>query len=294
MPELPEVETVRRGLYDVLVGAKFTHVEQRRPDLRFPLPENFAARLEGQRVEDLTRRAKYLLAELESGEMLAMHLGMSGRFTIEWPETERQRPGQFTHDHNMRGQHDHIVFHMSSGATVRYNDVRRFGFMDLVPAGGLAEHKHFCKLGVEPLGPDLTPRYLAEAAADRRTSLKAFLMDQHIIAGLGNIYVCEALYRAGLSPQRVSATLARKNGAPSQRAQRLTDAVVAVLRDAIEAGGSTLRDYQQADGSLGYFQHAFAVYGREGEPCPKGSCAGVIARLAQNGRSTFYCPRCQR
>lgn len=294
MPELPEVETVCRGLAPVLVGARFLEVEQRRETLRFPLPDRFADRLRGQMVRALSRRAKYILADLDGGDVLAVHLGMSGRFSIERSAGKGRKPGRFFHFAGTDPAHDHLVFRMSNGATVRYNDVRRFGYMTLVAADELPGHKLFRNLGVEPLGNALTAAHLATACAGKQTSLKAALMDQRIIAGLGNIYVCEALFRAGLSPRRKAGILATRAGAPSVRAERLVSAVQAVLREAIEAGGSTLRDYHQADGSLGYFQHSFAVYGRAGLSCARPGCGGTVRRIAQTGRSTFYCPRCQR
>ncbi|MGI9385448.1 MAG: bifunctional DNA-formamidopyrimidine glycosylase/DNA-(apurinic or apyrimidinic site) lyase [Methyloligellaceae bacterium] len=293
MPELPEVETVCRGLEPVLVGARFLDVEQRRDRLRFPLPDRFADRLRGQMVRAVNRRAKYILAELDGGDVLAIHLGMSGRFTIERRASKAKKPGRFFHAAGTDPAHDHLVFRMSNGATVRYNDVRRFGYMTLVAAEELSDHPLFRDLGVEPLGNALTAAHLATACAGKQASLKAALMDQRIIAGLGNIYVCEALFRAGLSPRHKAAILATKAGAPSVRAERLVTAIQAILRDAIEAGGSTLRDYHQADGSLGYFQHSFAVYGRAGQICARPGCGGIIRRVAQTGRSTFYCPRCQ-
>jgi formamidopyrimidine-DNA glycosylase len=295
MPELPEVETVRRGLEPVLSGKRFKTVVQRRPDLRFPLPERFSARLEGAKVQRLERRAKYILAHLDSGEVLTMHLGMTGRFTISVPGgANGTQLGEFTYEHGADPTHDHIVFTMSGGATVTYNDARRFGYMTLMPEAELALHPHFRGLGVEPLGDDLTPEYLAAKALGKKVDLKAFLMDQRIVAGLGNIYVCEALYRSHLSPYREAHKLATKTGKPKPDAERLIAAIRAVLREAIEAGGSTLRDYKQTDGSLGYFQHRFAVYGREGEACMTPRCRGKVRRKTQGGRSTFYCPVCQR
>ena len=291
MPELPEVETVRRGLEGALVGARFERVEQRRPDLRFPLPERFVQRLEGRRIDKLARRAKYLLADLDTGEVLAMHLGMSGRFSIHEAQQSRHaladRP---TQDHDA---HDHVVFHMSNGARVVYNDVRRFGFMDLIAAGELDRHKLFRGLGVEPLSAALSPDFVAQAFAGKQTSLKAALLDQRLIAGLGNIYVCEALHRAKLSPRRQAASLVTRAKRPGARLKRLVPAIKSVLEEAIAAGGSTLRYYQQADGSLGYFQKSFAVYGRAGQCCPRAACGGEIQRIVQSGRSTFYCSRCQ-
>ena len=295
MPELPEVETVRRGLEPVMAGRRLVRIEQRRPDLRFPLPERFAARLEGRTVRALGRRAKYLMAEIEGGETLAMHLGMTGRFTIAVPGgANGTMLGEFTHEAGGDPAHDHVVFHLEGGATVTYNDARRFGYMSLIPAAGMAEHPHFKGLGIEPLGAELTPEFLARAAEGRRSDLKAFLLDQRIVAGLGNIYVCEALWRARLNPARAAGVLARRGGKPTERAERLVPEIRAVLEAAIEAGGSTLRDYRHADGALGYFQHSFAVYGREGEPCPTPGCKAPIRRLVQSGRSTFYCAKCQR
>lgn len=298
MPELPEVEIVRRGLEPVLVGHTFGRVEQHRPDLRFPLPKNFAERLRGRRVERLERRAKYLLAHLSGGNVLLMHLGMTGCFTVHVGmsaahEQHGKRPRGVIGD-NSRGTHDHVVFHMQHDGTVTYNDPRRFGFMLLIPEAELSEHPMLRALGVEPLGNELTPDYLASRARGKKVALKPLLADQRVIAGVGNIYACEALYRARLSPKRPAATLATKAGRPTQRAHDLVAAVRAVLEDAIKAGGSTLRDYRHADGALGEFQHTFAVYGREGKPCPRKGCGGTVRRIVQAGRSTFYCPRCQR
>ena len=295
MPELPEVETVRRGLQPAMEGATFRAVDQRRPDLRFPLPDRFADRLTGQRLVALRRRAKFLVAELSGGESLIMHLGMSGRFTIEEGASGgRGKPGQFVHDVGGIAAHDHIVFEMSSGARVTFNDPRRFGYMDLVATGTIEACKHFAGLGIEPLGNAFDAVYVARRARGRTADLKAFLLDQRNVAGLGNIYVCEALHRAGISPRRKAGTLAKANGKPADRTERLTIAIRQVLHEAIEAGGSTLRDFAKADGALGYFQHAFHVYGREGEPCVTPECPGTVKRIIQAGRSTFWCSRCQR
>lgn len=294
MPELPEVETVRRGLEPVLVNQRLVGVEQRRANLRFPFPDDFVRRVEGCKVVRLGRRAKYLVAELDSGEALIMHLGMSGRFTIEQPGAAARAPGDFTHGTEKMAAHDHVVFHAANGARVTYNDPRRFGFMDLVAADGLETCRHFSSMGIEPLGNQLNAAYIAERAAGRTTDLKAFLLDQRHIAGLGNIYVCEALYRARISPRRLAGSLANARGKPTARAERLVPLIREVLDDAIAAGGSTLRDYRAADGALGYFQHTFAVYGREGEPCPTDGCRGMVQRITQAGRSTFYCGRCQK
>lgn len=297
MPELPEVETVRRGLAPVLENAVFLRVRQRRAGLRFPFPANFARRLKGRRVTQLTRRAKYLLAHLDNGEVLAMHLGMSGRFIIGTKGDEggadSRATGKFARAAGDDARHDHVVFEMSNGAVIRYNDARRFGSMTLIPAAALAEHPQFARLGVEPLGDELTPEGLATRARQRRQSLKAFLLDQHVVAGIGNIYACEALYRARLAPQKPASVLASAKGVPTAAARRLVKAIKTVLAEAIAAGGSSLRDYRKADGSLGYFQHSFAVYGREGQVCQRQGCGGIVERMVQNGRSTSYCPRCQ-
>ncbi len=289
MPELPEVETVRRGLEPAMAGQTFEKVEQRRADLRFPFPADFAARLTGRRIEAITRRAKYLFADLDDGETLIMHLGMSGSFRVD-----ADTPGVFHHDRSRIAAHDHVVFHVSGGATVTYNDPRRFGFMLLEPRATLAEHKLFRDMGVEPLGNELDGDLLARLFAGKAAPLKAALLDQSLVAGLGNIYVCESLHRAHLSPRRAAGTLARKDGAPTERANLLASVIRDVLGEALEAGGSSLRDHRQADGSLGYFQHQFRVYDREGVPCPTAGCGGVIKRMIQSGRSTFYCGECQR
>jgi formamidopyrimidine-DNA glycosylase len=293
MPELPEVETVRRGLQPAMEGARFVAVETRRPDLRWPLPERMAARLQGRRVDALSRRAKYLMAELDSNEVLLMHLGMSGSFRTSM-HGANERPGSFHHPRSGLAAHDHVVFEMSSGATVVFNDPRRFGFMLLLPRQELLAHPLMASLGPEPLGNAFDAAMLARACTAKKTSLKAALSDQKVVAGLGNIYVCEALHRARLSPKRMAATLALRSGAPGPRAGFLVDAVKAVLADAIRAGGSSLRDHRRTDGELGYFQHNFRVYDREGEPCPTPGCRGVVRRIVQVGRSTFYCPACQR
>ncbi len=296
MPELPEVETIRRGLAPFLEGASFSRVELRRADLRFPFPPGFAGRLQGEQILRLDRRAKYILAELESGLCLAMHLGMTGRFSIMphiAPDSDPITPGAFYYDHPALPQHDHVIFDLSHGGAVRYNDVRRFGYMTLIEQGERAAHELFRNLGVEPLTDALSPAFLREKAEGRVQPLKHFLMDQRIIAGLGNIYVCEALFRAGLSPNAEARSLARQGRGGPRAADNLAAAIKAVLSDAIEAGGSSLRDYRHADGSAGSFQEKFNVYGRAGEPCPNG-CGSVIERMVQQGRSTFFCPACQR
>jgi formamidopyrimidine-DNA glycosylase len=292
MPEMPEVETVRRGLAPVLIGARIEAVELRRPDLRFPFPERFVARLTGRRIDGVSRRAKYLLAALDGGETLIMHLGMSGSFRIE--QDGAQTPGAFHFERSKSAAHDHVVIHLSNGARIVYNDPRRFGFMLLAPSQELAAHRLFADLGVEPLGGEFDAAALARLFAGRKTPLKAALLDQRLVAGLGNIYVCEALHRAGLSPLREASVIAGAKGAPNAKAKKLAAAIRAVLEEAVAAGGSTLRDHRQTDGALGYFQHSFIVYGKEGAACRRARCAGTIARIVQAGRSTFYCPTCQK
>lgn len=287
MPELPEVEIVRRGLEPAMAGARLTAVALRRPDLRFPLPEGFAARLEGARIERLDRRGKYLVAPLSTGEALIMHLGMSGRFTLGGARPAAAGALYFAAPPDPR--HDHVVFELASGrrkTRLTYNDPRRFGFMDLAPASELDASRHFAGMGPEPLGDDFTPAGLSAVLAGRRTPLKSALLDQSVVAGVGNIYASEALFRARLSPRRLAAS------AVGARAHRLHGAVRAVLVEAIEAGGSTLRDFAGSDGALGYFQHRFAVYDRAGEPCRV--CGKTVSRLVQSGRATFYCSACQR
>ena len=264
MPELPEVETVRRGLAPAMEGARFTQVEARRRDLRWPLPKDFAKRLQGQTVEGLGRRAKYLLADLSSGDVLLMHLGMSGSFRVG----KDAKPGVYYHERSKSTAHDHVVFHMSNGATVTFNDPRRFGSMKLVARAKLESEPLLRSIGPEPLGNEFDAAMLAHSCVGKKTSLKAALSDQKIVAGLGNIYVCEALFRARLSPKRRASTIADRNGKPNERAVALVEAIKAVLNDAIAAGGSSLRDHRRADGSLGDFQHNFQVYDREGKPCP--------------------------
>ncbi|MDX2205736.1 MAG: bifunctional DNA-formamidopyrimidine glycosylase/DNA-(apurinic or apyrimidinic site) lyase [Hyphomicrobiaceae bacterium] len=295
MPELPEVETVCRGLAPVLAGQTIESVRLRRPDLRFPLPDRFAERLEGRRVMTLSRRAKYILAHLDDGNVLAMHLGMTGRFTVTPRESTTPEPlGDYVYGHGADAQHDHVVFRLKGGAIITYNDARRFGYMSLIAAAGLAQDPFFANLGVEPLSEALTPDYVAAKARGRKSDVKAFLMDQRIIAGLGNIYVCEALYRARIKPTLAAGRLARQSGKPADAALRLVPQIKAVLGEAIVAGGSTLRDYQHTDGSAGSFQESFSVYGREGEPCLTAGCRGTVRRTTQAGRSTFHCPQCQR
>jgi len=288
MPELPEVETVRRGLLSSLEGHVVTHVLARRPDLRFPLPEHFRERLEGARVLHLRRRAKYMLAELSTGETLVMHLGMTGRFEVADTSGAVNAPGAFALAAPEGQKHAHVVIDTDAGRRLTYFDARRFGFMSLAPTDKLDVYPAFAGMGPEPLGTDFTPAYLAEALKGRSQAIKTLLLDQRIVAGLGNIYVCEALHRTGVSPL--------KAGGKVTRAQltRLVPAVREVLEEAIAAGGSTLRDFQAADGSLGYFQHSFKAYGREDQPCLTPTCRGVIRRKVQGGRSTFFCPECQK
>jgi formamidopyrimidine-DNA glycosylase len=297
MPELPEVETVRRGLEPAMEGARFTKVEVHRGDLRWPLVKDFAKRLEGKTVTGLGRRAKYLLADLSSGDVLIMHLGMSGSFNVfdrKSRRAEGETPGNYHHERSKHAAHDRIVFHMSSGALVTFNDPRRFGSMKIVPRKKIDAEPLLNRLGPEPLGNEFDAAMLARACKGKKTSLKAALLDQRVVAGLGNIYVCEALHRALLSPKRLASTIAAKSGAPNERAERLVDGIKAVLNDAIKAGGSSLRDHKRTDGELGMFQHHFRVYDREGEKCPTPGCRGTIKRIVQNGRSTFYCPTCQK
>ncbi len=277
MPELPEVETVRRGLSPVMEGFVFERVQLNRPNLRFPFHPEFIARVQGQTLERLTRRAKFMIAELSSGDRLFLHLGMSGRFTID-----EQQQGEFVHNHNTNPKHDHVHFTMSSGSRVTYNDPRRFGFMELTAPGEPTRIDH---LGPEPLSNSLSGPALKSALKGKKANIKSALLDQRVIAGLGNIYVCEALYRAKISPRRMAGRLKK------DETETLTGHIKDVIAEAIEAGGSSLRDFANTEGGLGYFQHSFDVYGRQGEPCK--TCGADIKRLVQSGRSTFYCKSCQ-
>ncbi|MSP95255.1 MAG: bifunctional DNA-formamidopyrimidine glycosylase/DNA-(apurinic or apyrimidinic site) lyase [Alphaproteobacteria bacterium] len=290
MPELPEVETVRRGLKPALEGHVVAALSVRRRDLRVAFPERFAERLKGRRMVSLRRRAKYLLLDLEGGETLIMHLGMSGRFTIHGPAAPPAMPGRFHNqiaaDGSGNGKHDHVVFETEEGVRIVFTDHRRFGLMLLAKTDAVEQHSLFDGMGPEPLGDDFTPTVLSAALKGKKTPIKSALLDQCVVAGLGNIYVCEALFRSGISPKRLARTVA------GPRCEKLVPAIKKVLGEAIKAGGSTLRDYKKADGELGYFQHHFAVYDREGEPCP--GCKGTIKRIVQAGRSTFYCPSCQK
>jgi formamidopyrimidine-DNA glycosylase len=293
MPELPEVETVRRGLQPVMEGFRIAKAETRRKDLRFPFQNDFVARLDGQTVTGLGRRAKYLMADLASGDVLLMHLGMSGSFRVV-KDDNSNTPGQFHHARNEDRAHDHVVFHMSSGAAVVFNDPRRFGYMKIIARHALDEEPLLSGLGPEPLGNEFDAAMLARSCANKKTSLKAALLDQRVVAGLGNIYVCEALYRSQLSPRRLAATLATRKAEPTDHARRLVTSIHAVLNQAIKAGGSSLRDHRQTSGELGYFQHSFQVYDREGEKCQTAKCSGIVRRFTQNGRSTYWCPKCQK
>jgi len=283
MPELPEVETVRRGLLPVLEGAVIAKAEVNRPDLRWPLPERMADRLTGRRVTALRRRSKYILADLDSGETLLVHLGMSGRMLISGAQL-----GTYYHDHPAPQKHDHVVLHMDNGARITFNDARRFGAMDLMPTETSDQHMLLKDLGPEPFGNDFNEPYLAGRLKGRRTPIKAALLDQRIIAGLGNIYVAETLYRARISPLRLAGEL------KPRQVQSLVPTIREVLAEAIEAGGSSLRDFRQANGELGYFSKHFQVYDREGDPCETPGCKGTITRTVQSGRSSFWCPSCQR
>jgi len=293
MPELPEVETVRRGLQPAMEGAKILKAEARRKDLRFPFQRDFITRLEGQTVTGLGRRAKYLMADLTSGDVLLMHLGMSGSFRV-LTDNDKTTPGHFHHPRGEDRAHDHVIFHMSSGAAIIFNDPRRFGYMKIIARDALEDEPLLRGLGPEPLGNEFDAKMLARSCAGKKTSLKAALLDQRVVAGLGNIYVCEALYRAHLSPRRSAAMLANRKGEPTDHARRLVDAIHSVLNQAIKAGGSSISDHRLTNGELGYFQHSFQVYDREGEKCRTAGCGGIVRRFTQNGRSTFWCPKCQK
>lgn len=283
MPELPEVETVRRGLEPVMTGVRIAQAEVRRPDLRWPLPERMAERLTGADVLRLRRRSKYILADLSIGESLLVHLGMSGRMLVSGVML-----GEFHHDHPAPAKHDHVVLDMASGARVTFNDARRFGMMDLLPTATADQHPLLAGIGPEPFGNDFNEEWLIGRFKGRKTPVKSALLDQKIVAGLGNIYVAEVLFRAGLRPDRLTGDLTETQTAA------LVPLIRQVLDEAILAGGSSLRDYRQSDGELGYFQHAFRVYGREGQPCATPGCKGQVERIVQSGRSSFFCPACQR
>lgn len=283
MPELPEVETVRRGLAPVMEGQRIARAEVNRPDLRWPFPDRMADRLTGAAIDRLRRRSKYILADLDTGETLLIHLGMSGRMLISGA-----MQGVFHHDHPAPAKHDHVVLHMGQGARITFNDARRFGAMDLMGTHQAEDHWLMRGLGPEPFANDFNEDYLVGRLKGRNTPVKSALLDQGIVAGLGNIYVCEVLHRAGIHPARKAGRIA------AARVAGLVPLIRQVLEEAIAAGGSSLRDYRQADGELGYFQHGFAVYGRMGEPCVTPGCGGTVARIVQSGRSSFFCPRCQR
>lgn len=283
MPELPEVETVRRGLEPVMTDTVIEYAQVNRPDLRWPLPVNLSERLTGQRVLGLRRRSKYILCDLEGGETLLIHLGMSGRMLISGTQV-----GAFAHPHPAPEKHDHVVLNMVGGARITFNDARRFGAMDLAPTPEVDSHRWLAGLGPEPLGNAFSEDHLVTRLKGRKMPIKSALLDQKIVAGLGNIYVCETLYRAGIHP-------ARQAGAISERRVRsMVPIIRQVLEEAIAAGGSSLRDFRQADGELGYFQHNFDVYGREGMTCKTQECQAEVRRIVQSGRSSFYCPTCQR
>lgn len=289
MPELPEVETVRTGLEPVLLGHVITQAQNRRANLRIPFPRDFAARLKGRRVQDLRRRAKYILADLDSGETLVIHLGMSGRMSV-YAHGKSRKIGHYVYDvapaSAGQDKHDHVVFETDANVRIVFNDHRRFGLMDLVATDALDQHRLFRGLGIEPLSGGLTASWLAKTLEGKKTPIKSALLDQRLIAGLGNIYVCEALFRARISPKRLAGAV------PKDKLVPLAAAIKKVLKDAIAAGGSTLRDHAQATGDPGNFQHQFLVYGREGAPCTQ-KCPASIKRIVQAGRSTFYCPKCQ-
>ncbi len=296
MPELPEVETVRRGLAPVMEGGMIEKAVINRPNLRFPFPENFTSRLEGQKVLSVGRRAKYLVLDLASGEVLVMHLGMSGSYRIELAEGV-SAPGIFHHPRSEAQKHDHVIISVNGPhgrANIIYNDPRRFGYMDLVARSEMETHKHFVNVGIEPTGNALDGALISQLFASKSAPLKAVLLDQSLIAGLGNIYVCEALWRAGLSPERKANTITRKDGKATKRSELLATSIREIIADAIKAGGSSLRDHKQTDGSMGYFQHTFNVYDQEDKPCKSNGCKSTIKRIVQSGRSTFFCPTCQR
>jgi formamidopyrimidine-DNA glycosylase len=285
MPELPEVETVRRGLAPALVGRRIVSAKTKRPDLRFPFPPRFAARLKGRRVDALSRRAKYLIAELDDGMVWVTHLGMTGRWSVIGA---KRQPGDFYYSEPPNPTHTHVVLETDKGVRLEFNDPRRFGYMDLIAADALEAHPWFKGLGPEPLGNQFHVGHLKQAFAGKKTSVKAALLDQRVVAGLGNIYVVEALHRAGIAPARLAGSIS------AQRLERLFHAIRVVLEEAIEVGGSSISDYAGADGAQGGFQDRFRVYDREGEPCVKLGCGGTIQRSVQTGRSSFWCPRCQR
>lgn len=296
MPELPEVETVKRGLAPYMEGRRLLKLELRRADLRFPFPDGFAKATENQEISALGRRSKYLLADLSNDQVIIMHLGMSGSFRIDGPD-EKADPlakDAFTHERGKLPAHDHVIFHLTGGIRVIYNDPRRFGFMTIVARPEFEDHPYIKNLGVEPTGNALNPDYLATAFSNKKAPIKSALLDQSIIAGLGNIYVCESLWRAKISPTLAAKSLVTSSGQSTKRLRALTDHIRDVIQEAIASGGSSLRDHVQASGELGYFQHQFSVYDKAGQPCTRKGCAGVITRIVQSNRSSFFCPSCQK
>ncbi|WP_420548791.1 bifunctional DNA-formamidopyrimidine glycosylase/DNA-(apurinic or apyrimidinic site) lyase [Curvivirga sp.] len=289
MPELPEVETVMRGLEPHMIGRKINHVEQRRADLRFPFPENFPTRLMGAEIISLSRRAKYILVQLDSGESWMIHLGMTGRFTINAAGDVKASSGQAGHNSwPLAEPHDHVIITLDDGGRVVYNDVRRFGYMDLFATANELDHPSLANIGPEPLSDKFNTKQLANAIQKKKSAIKSVMLDQAVVAGLGNIYICEALWRSNINPKTPA------NKISTKRLSLLVDVVKEVLSDAIAAGGSSLKDYRKADGELGYFQHQWDAYGKEGEECGKEGCDGIIQRFTQSGRSTFYCPKHQK
>lgn len=291
MPELPEVETVCTGLRPVLEGHTFTHVETRRGDLRIPFPNDFVCRLTGRKVKRLWRRAKYLMAELDSGETFVIHLGMSGRIAV-YADGQARKLGTFVYPATPpeagKGKHDHVVLETDAPARIVFTDHRRFGLMTLIETDRIDAHRLFKAVGIEPLSEKFDAAFLVKALKGKKTPIKSALLDQRVIAGLGNIYVCEALFRSGISPRRLAKSISPARIAP------LVREIKAVLKQAIAAGGSSLRDHRRTDGEMGYFQKTFLVYDREGDACRKKGCKGTIKRIAQAGRSTFHCPACQK
>jgi len=289
MPELPEVETVLRGLEPVMVNQKIRNAEIRRPNLRWPFPENMSQRLSGVKILRLHRRSKYILCDLDSGETLLIHLGMSGRMTISHAGKESEDLlGNFKYKPSTPAKHDHVILDMQTGARISFNDARRFGAMDLINTKTLFDHKLIKSLGPEPLGNEFNAPYLQSKLKSKTASIKSAMLDQKIVSGLGNIYVCESLWRAGINPKRLSGKVSRN------KIDVLVPIIRNVLTEAISAGGSSLKDHRQTNGDLGYFQHSFAVYGREGKKCDSANCSELIKRIVQSGRSSFYCAKCQK
>jgi formamidopyrimidine-DNA glycosylase len=296
VPELPEVETVKRGMEPALLGRTISRLELRRKNLRFDFPDGLAENMQGARVESLERRAKYILVHCSNGKSLILHLGMTGRFTIVKPDGQSFEPGAFYHEAGgfaQFGPHDHVVWHLDDGVRIIYNDARRFGFMDWADTHTRDSHKLLHDIGVEPLGNSFHVDHLVEKLRGKKAPMKAALLDQHVVAGLGNIYVAEALFRAKISPTTKAEKLIKSNG-PDARLEHLVRHIKDILNEAILAGGSTLQDFQGASGEKGAFQERFLVYDREGEACSTPGCKSVIKRIVQSGRSTFYCPTCQK